>query len=222
MSGKCHWVVTSSSLFCYVSGYTIHRCGLGCRPQLHYHCVHCQSMLLRKEDFEKHLVVCKAKQPTASSATPPSEACPVKAETCTPLSEPCAEPADPGVHALQRRGRVRPVVRTKCPVCSVLMNKRNIGKHIVRKHTNMELFDVNATYQCIDEVNGIFAVQKAFHGHSVPLCVENDSRGENSESSESQECQENTDLAWRNGMRSHRCVQLRSVTFTPSPLYRLC
>ncbi|XP_044041387.1 zinc finger protein 37-like isoform X2 [Siniperca chuatsi] len=44
-------------------GYTIHRCGLDCRPQWHYHCIHCQSMLSRKPDFIKHLSLCKEKHP---------------------------------------------------------------------------------------------------------------------------------------------------------------
>ncbi|XP_076145003.1 deaminated glutathione amidase isoform X1 [Alosa pseudoharengus] len=242
-------------------GYTIHRCGLGCRPQLHYHCIYCQSMLLRKEDFDKHLVWCKAKQSiktplsdacpdSAETSIPPTEPgsaiakpcpvstercptsaepcptraepcpantdpCPASIELCPPLSEPhslSAESSEPGVLARPKGGRVRPVVRTRCPMCNVLMNKRNIGKHIIRKHANLELFDVNATYQCIDENNGIFAVQKTFHDHRVKKKL----RGENCcQSSQSQDSQLNTDIALRTSMRSYRCVQLRMSSSHP-------
>nr|XP_033966354.1 chitin-binding lectin 1-like [Pseudochaenichthys georgianus] len=57
-------------------GYTIHRCGLNCRPQYHFHCCYCQSMLARKSDFVKHLALCKAKH---SAITPiiPDPAMPI-------------------------------------------------------------------------------------------------------------------------------------------------
>ncbi|XP_067303567.1 uncharacterized protein [Pseudorasbora parva] len=248
-------------MFSYVTGYTIHRCGLGCRSQLHYHCMYCQSMLLRKEDFKKHLTVCQTKQSTSvplsepcsastvpcppsaeSTSVPLSEPCsastvpcPPSAEsTSVPLSEPCsastvpcppsaestsepsAESADHGIHAATRV-HVRPVVRERCPMCNVVMNKRNIRKHIDRKHTN-QVLDVNSKRhlrsECIDEVNGIYSVQKTFLGHSVPLHVQNKTWGENHRvTCESQECQGNMDLAWRSGIKAYRCVHLRSVTY---------
>lgn len=49
-------------------GYTIHRCGLDCRPQWHYHCIYCHSMLSRKRDFVKHLSLCKEKHPALTLA----------------------------------------------------------------------------------------------------------------------------------------------------------
>ncbi|TWW61589.1 Gypsy retrotransposon integrase-like protein 1 [Takifugu flavidus] len=42
--------------------YTIHRCGLKCRPHWHYHCIYCKTMLFRKADFRNHLRICEAKQ----------------------------------------------------------------------------------------------------------------------------------------------------------------
>lgn len=42
----------------YISEYTIHRCGLGCRKQQHYHCLYCTATLLRKRDFTNHLPYC--------------------------------------------------------------------------------------------------------------------------------------------------------------------
>lgn len=172
--------------FSRFSGYTIHRCGLGCRAQLHYHCIYCESMLLRKEDFERHLIVCKAKQ---STTTP-------LAEPCAPSGEPCApgEPADLKIHSLTRRVCPRPIVREKCPMCNVLMNKRNIRKHFERKHPNQQLSDISSKChlrsKCIDV---------------IPLHIQNKTWDENRHG--------NMDLPWRTGKRSYRRVHSRSVTY---------
>lgn len=196
-------------------------------------------MLLRKEDFDKHLIWCKSKQsnktplsetsskslakpgsdvgelcpskpcPASTEPCPPAEPYPTSTELCSPLPAPCssgAQPADPGVLARPKGGRVRPVVRSRCPMCSVLMNKRNIGKHIIRKHANLELFDVNATYQCIDK-DSAFAVQKTFHDQSGKKKARRESH-----SSQSHDSQLNADLILRTSMRSYKCLQLRSVT----------
>lgn len=203
-------------------------------------------MLLRKEDFDKHLIWCKTKQ---SKKTPQSEARPDSAETsrkpwaephtdlaelcpastepcqpaepyptsqelCPPLSKPCssgAKPADSEVLARPKGGRVRPVVRSRCPMCGVLMNKRNIGKHIIRKHANLELFDVNATYQCIDTDSSDFAAQETAHEHSG----KKKARREN-QSSQSQDSHLNADLILRTSMSSYKCLQLRSVSHSPT------
>ncbi|XP_029954677.1 zinc finger protein 224-like [Salarias fasciatus] len=65
-------------------GYTIHRCGLSCRPKWHYHCVYCQSTLARKSDFIKHLSLCKKKHLT------PDPSSPTPAPAVTPTSDPAA------------------------------------------------------------------------------------------------------------------------------------
>lgn len=179
-------------------------------------------MLLRKEDFKKHLTACQTYQSTSVDISEPSSAsivqCPSSAESASIIlpCPPSAESADQGICTVTRV-RVKPVVRERCPMCNVLMNKRNIRKHIDRKHTS-QVLDVNAKHhlisECIDEVNGIYSVQKTFHGHSVPLHVQNKTWGENHRvSCESQECQVNMDLAWRSGMKAYRCVHLRSVTY---------
>ncbi|XP_034095094.1 uncharacterized protein LOC117561664 isoform X1 [Gymnodraco acuticeps] len=63
-------------------GYTIHRCGLNCRPDYHFHCCYCQSMHTRKSGFVKHLALCKAKH---SAITPiiPDPAIPIICTSCT-------------------------------------------------------------------------------------------------------------------------------------------
>ncbi|KAG9281746.1 hypothetical protein AMEX_G310 [Astyanax mexicanus] len=79
-------------------GYTIHRCGLGCRVQLHYHCMYCQSTVLRKEDFENHLIVCKTKQ---STTTPLSKQCSSSPKLCPPSAEPCTPSIEPCPHSVK-------------------------------------------------------------------------------------------------------------------------
>ncbi|XP_028310556.1 uncharacterized protein LOC114468079 isoform X2 [Gouania willdenowi] len=65
-------------------GYTIHRCGLNCRPRCHYHCIYCQSTLLRKEDFIKHLSLCNKKHPAPVSSSPASATTDIPASATDP------------------------------------------------------------------------------------------------------------------------------------------
>ncbi|XP_072237031.1 uncharacterized protein [Leuresthes tenuis] len=44
---------------CYVGEYTIHKCGLECRKQPHFHCLHCNGTLVKKRDFLSHLSFCQ-------------------------------------------------------------------------------------------------------------------------------------------------------------------
>ncbi|TRY86767.1 hypothetical protein DNTS_008304, partial [Danionella cerebrum] len=53
----------------FYKGYTIHRCGLGCRTKWHYHCFNCTSTRVRKDDFLKHLFVCTGEQPATVTTT---------------------------------------------------------------------------------------------------------------------------------------------------------
>ncbi|XP_030224020.1 uncharacterized protein LOC115552249 isoform X2 [Gadus morhua] len=76
-------------------GYTIHRCGLECRQRLHYHCVHCQSMLSRKLDFSKHLSVCKKRPFKIATTIPAPTASTILAnpDQTTPAQTPAPLPA---------------------------------------------------------------------------------------------------------------------------------
>ncbi|KAM4593960.1 uncharacterized protein PAE49_011020 isoform 1-T1 [Odontesthes bonariensis] len=47
---------------CYVGEYTIHKCGLECRGLPHYHCLHCDGTLAKKQDFLRHVSVCQEKR----------------------------------------------------------------------------------------------------------------------------------------------------------------
>ncbi|XP_035538067.1 uncharacterized protein LOC118343380 [Morone saxatilis] len=46
----------------FVGEYTIHRCGLQCRKQQHYHCLYCTATLIRRRDFTNHLPFCRRTQ----------------------------------------------------------------------------------------------------------------------------------------------------------------
>ncbi|XP_029943700.1 TRMT1-like protein [Salarias fasciatus] len=62
--------------------------------------------------------------------------------------------------------------KTKCPHCNLLLYKKNISKHIQRKHAK-KCKDVTIEDHlksiCVDSINGISAVQKSRHGFSVPV-----------------------------------------------------
>ena len=143
-------------------------------------------MLTRKADFIKHLALCKAK-PSA----------------ITPIIPDPAISIIPG--GKMQRVRVEPVLKKKCPICHVLINKKNVKRHMERKHSAKQK-DITASShlqsECIDPENGVYAVHKAFHGTSTPLHVQNKVWGENQHvSCENNECQVNLELAWRSGIK---------------------
>ncbi|XP_056124415.1 uncharacterized protein LOC130102416 [Rhinichthys klamathensis goyatoka] len=189
-------------------GFTIHRCGLGCRTALHYHCPYCDTTVLRRRDFETHVQVCKNK-PLPTSTTILS---PATAALTTPSAATLTTP---------HRVRVQPVIKKKCPVCNILINRKNFKKHIDRKHTEQPIQDIIATFhlvsQCIDRTNGIFTVLKVTKGHSVPLHIQLKTWGEHHKViCESHECQVNMEVAQRSGLSSYQCKHIRSVTYCTS------
>ncbi|KAI4823000.1 hypothetical protein KUCAC02_008515 [Chaenocephalus aceratus] len=201
-------------------GYTIHRCALNCRPQCHFHCFYCQSTLMRKPDFIKHLALCKAKHtaitaiiPDPATAIIPDPATPIIPDPATaiipdpataiipdpataiipdPVTPIIPDPAtaiipdpdpaiipDPATSIIPdpatpiipegkiKRVHVVPVLKKKCPICHVLINKNLFKKHMERKHSAKQK-DITACShlqsECIDPENRVDAVHKAFHG----------------------------------------------------------
>ncbi|XP_048848204.1 uncharacterized protein LOC125718401 [Brienomyrus brachyistius] len=116
-------------------GFTIHRCGLDCRPTLHYHCLYCQFTVLRRSDFANHLLLCKVKQHVVPGSEAPSLT--LKMPTSATLTVPPITSVSAG------RFCGPAVIRKRCPVCKVLMNKRSLKKHIDRKHTDQRLQDMD-------------------------------------------------------------------------------
>ncbi|XP_016318301.1 uncharacterized protein LOC107670269 [Sinocyclocheilus anshuiensis] len=227
--------------------FTIHRCGLGCRPALHYHCPYCGTTALKRRDFEHHLQICKNKSlptsditdvqetPSAASVTvttPAVKKAPLPTcETVTtlavkkaplPTCETVTTPVIlPTTIVSSGRVRVQPVIKRRCPICSVLMNRKNLKKHIDRKHIEQPMQDISAAFhltsQCVDKTNGIFTVLKATKGQSVPLHVQYKTWGEEHKVlCEVNECQVNMEVARRSGLFSYQCKHIKSVMYCTS------
>ncbi|KTG43471.1 hypothetical protein cypCar_00013918, partial [Cyprinus carpio] len=226
--------------------FTIHRCGLGCRASLHYHCMYCPTTILRRGDFKNHLQVCK-RNPNSESATKAlsSTSTPVTPPTVinapsvieTAESIPSIPYTPPNTNtdmtslmitdtpstttAAAGKFRVRPVIKKRCPSCNILINKNNLPKHMERKHTDQSALDISETFQltsqCIDDTNGIFAVLKVGKGHGIPLHVQYQALGENNRVlCESSECQINIDVAQRSGITSYQCMHISAASFCKS------
>ncbi|XP_073672806.1 uncharacterized protein [Garra rufa] len=223
--------------------FTIHRCGLGCRASLHYHCMYCPTTILRRSDFKNHLQVCKH-NPSSETATKmlSSTSAAVTAPTIinTPLIINAADivplvtytPSTTDASALTitdtpstttaaGKFRVRPVIKKRCPSCNILINKNNLQKHMERKHTDQSVLDIDETFQltsqCIDETNGIFAVLKVVKGHGVPLHVQYQMFEESKRVlCESNECQININVAQRSGITSYQCMHISAASFCKS------
>ncbi|XP_041844142.1 uncharacterized protein LOC121641866 [Melanotaenia boesemani] len=210
-------------------GYTIHRCGLDCRPQWHYHCPRCISVILRRSDFNKHLSFCKKKQKALAilTAPPPVNTSilappPVTTSVFAPTTVPILKTSSEHLKKVHRQT----VGHKICPICNILINKKNLKKHIERKHTSKQKDTKPSRHlqsECIDSENGIYMVQKAIHGSHSPLHVQNHVQGETQHvSCESTVCQDKMELAWRNGLTSYLCIHLESLaystSYTSSPL----
>lgn len=232
------------SFFFFLSDFTIHRCGLGCRASLHFHCMFCSTTILRRGDFKNHLEVCKHK-PDSESATKMLSSTSTAVTAPTIITAPSITNTTGTVPAIIHTSsttstdvtalgitdgpsptgtgkiRVRPVIKKRCPMCDVLINKTNLQKHIERKHSDQSELDISDTFQltsqCIDESNGIFTVLKVVKGHSVPLHVQYKLTGENHRVlCESNECQVNIDIAQRSGITSYQCVHISAASFCKS------
>ncbi|XP_019727005.1 uncharacterized protein LOC109516704 [Hippocampus comes] len=152
---------------------------------------------------------------TAPLATAPCAA----ASSVLPASAPHS--ASPPTVPIPQGGRMKKIrhqqITQKCPICHIMFNKKNIKTHIERKHTKRQK-DVTAMHhlenECIDPVNGIYAVSKSHCGTCIPLHVQLKIWGENQHvSCESSDCQTNMDFALRSGLSSHQCVHLRSIVY---------
>lgn len=116
---KCHLKVHFNRAVQH-AGYTIHRCGRTCRNQPHFHCPYCKTTVLRKEDFLKHLQNCTETQEADSNVQDPSAAADTsESNITTPVSK-------------------SPYQRQKCPTCNLTFYKKNLQKHIERRHTARE------------------------------------------------------------------------------------
>lgn len=110
----------------------------------------------------------------------------------------------------------RPIYKKKCTICHVLINQKNLKKHMERKNLQKQR-DITLESECVDPINGVYAVKKSNRGASTPLHVELKVWGENQHvSCESSECQANMEMAWRSGLMSYQCIHLKSVAYCTS------
>ncbi|KAG7239571.1 hypothetical protein INR49_028722 [Caranx melampygus] len=184
-----------------VQGYTIHRCGLGCRPQLHYHCIYCQSMLSRKPDFIRHLSFCKNRHPPLPPITQSS----VTTTTTIPApTSPCEQL----------------VIQRKCPICKLVLNKKNVKRHIERMHTDRPRVSKVKSHlrsDCIDPENGVCTAHKSASSSSSLVHVQSEECRENQHvSCGSTECQDNMQSASSSGLEENECNRLKSIKYFTS------
>lgn len=126
-------------------------------------------------------------------------------------------------HSLVVTAQVRKskILVVTCPHCALVMNQKNLKRHIERKHGKKDLNEINSQShlrsECLDTTNSIYAVLKSRHGESVPLHVQQKTWGLcHKVRCESLDCQKNADFARRSNIASFRCVHLKSIDYCSS------
>ncbi|KAK0142245.1 hypothetical protein N1851_020076 [Merluccius polli] len=103
----------------------------------------------------------------------------------------------------------------RCTHCGVTLNKNNLRLHIQRKHSTEVTNSRHLPSQCIDPVNGIYAVEKCFRRPCSVVHVQKKSGPQAALTCESDECATNYDFAARSGFQHFECLHLKSVQFCP-------
>nr|XP_055064926.1 uncharacterized protein LOC129447284 [Misgurnus anguillicaudatus] len=219
-------------------GYCIYKCNLGCKPQAHFHCV-CECFFFHKNRLINHLskshcippgkelqtllpgytlTGLTTKEAETSLTDDDDGTAPTRKEAETSLTKgevrkPLTGEKDGTAPLLSIKTRRRQTAI--CPECNMCMNKKNMFKHILRKHSGVHTLDVTSNShlpsQCLDHLNGIFAVVKTMHRSSVPLHVKKIWGDTQQVYCESPQCQSNHDLAV-----SFQCSHVRAVDYCSS------
>eukprot|EP00063_Salmo_salar_P060531 XP_014035366.1 PREDICTED: uncharacterized protein LOC106589651 isoform X2 [Salmo salar] len=177
--------------------FTIFICHLECREAKHFHCPYCPKTYVNRSDFTKHIPQCEsvcyrapgsiARSPDVTSATaraPDVTSASARAPDVTSASARApdvtsASARAPDVTSASARGpgsacpAVRPAVKRKikCCNCSLWLNKKNLRKHQLRKHTSAEkgiTAHSNLKSHCLDQDNWVFAEDKHIYPVSPP------------------------------------------------------
>ncbi|KAG1958031.1 hypothetical protein F2P79_006441 [Pimephales promelas] len=215
--------------------FLIVKCNLQCRVQAHFHCCYCSKTVIRKVQIIKHLQVCSKRQvpptetvetaafiePVASSEPIiPSE--PIISNEEVSFKEPAvAEGVSLPVKSLAVLKNVRIQKKVQCVHCGVTINKKNLDVHVKRKHTK-KICDVTENRhlpsQCIDPVNGIYAVEKSFYRPCSVIHVQKKTSCQHPVvKCETDECSTNAELAKRSGFQHFECMHMKSLQFCPWP-----
>lgn len=238
------FVIVYLNVFCFLDllDKKICKCNLQCRNSGHFHCPVCNKTIITKKDMERHLEACQsATQQTFTSASSPLEHnLEVSLSASTVQTDPSAtmSPPFPPTSTFKQHSLLGPsevysgtiVVpsaqetatklisnKVKCPHCQNVIYKKNMTKHIVRKHAEKSK-DITVTEHlksvCVDATNGISVVQKASHGFSVPIHVQNKTWGhQHKVQCELESCRQYHLMAFRSGLPSSHCEHIRSLEY---------
>ncbi|XP_076840930.1 uncharacterized protein LOC143485385 isoform X2 [Brachyhypopomus gauderio] len=218
------------------------KCRLSCRTEGHFHCPFCQNTVIRRNDMEKHLCLCEVSLNTLPLSSParisslsshqslnvPSPSNTKLASVVPPVAPPPSAPllvhvehsyASPPIASPP----IAPVIvshlsTVQCPHCSLVLQKKNLNTHISRKHTDVTKDITQASHLkclCVDEKNGLFAVQRTGHGFSVPVHVQRKTWGiDHQIRCEMEECRQYHLLAQRSRLHRSLCEHIRSVDYS--------
>ncbi|KAK0135142.1 HMG domain-containing protein 3 [Merluccius polli] len=167
--------------------------------------------------------------PEAPPVTPVATPVMPVATPVTPVAPPVTPVAPPERHVAPLVTPVTPAVRQVPPVrqtskvtcshCNLQLNRKNYKTHIRRKH--VDSFEVvskerHLACQCIDPKNGVFAVEKSFHGPATPIHVIKKTWGPTQKIvCELNQCQLNAEFAVRSRILPFECHHLRSLSYCP-------
>ncbi|XP_041664383.1 uncharacterized protein LOC121523528 isoform X2 [Cheilinus undulatus] len=158
---------------------------------------------------------------THGSSSPAQQSLKCPESTVSPSPETAASP--PQQHAISSsvvstQENERPVLlykRVKCPHCKLILYKKNVIKHIQRRHEvhskKMKAHD-DLKGVCVDATNGISAVQKDILGSSEPIHVQMKTWGHvHKVQCEMEECRQFHLMAVRSGLTLRHCEHIRSL-----------
>lgn len=181
--------------------------------------------------MEKHLQTCQV----STKQMPSSAPAPIQSESDTsaapapfllppsalphvsPISESTVPPPKQDVPSAQpatsssAQHTKRCHRKAKCPHCNLICLKKNLNKHIQRKHIKKSSDSVLKSV-CVDATNGISAVQKTTRGFSVPIHVQKKTWGHlHKVQCELEDCRQYHQMALRSGLTFSQCEYIRSL-----------
>ncbi|KAI1899834.1 hypothetical protein AGOR_G00065840 [Albula goreensis] len=208
--------------------YEICKCNQPCRNTGHFHCIKCPKTIIRREGFISHLNICNPKteeegSPSNAPESPVQPAPKVARKFSSPLTTPQAKFESPLPKETSAPVAVQPrasgvIHKAQCPHCHLILNRKNLARHISRNHMEESVGGIShrshLPSQCIDSMNGIYAVARSFEGPPVPIHVKKGALGEANEAfCEMNNCQL---MQMKSYMQGAQCCHLKSVDFCSS------
>ncbi|XP_039601812.1 uncharacterized protein LOC120524049 [Polypterus senegalus] len=135
-----------------------------------------------------------------------------------PLSpSPSSDPSPAVLIPSRVKVQVQKQIRVKCIHCGMVINKKNLRTHLGRKHMDITeniTARKHLKSQCIDRLNGIYAVEKSFFSPGTPIHVQKKTWGTNhSVICEMNQCNTHEELSMRDGFLPFECNHIKSLTF---------